>query len=121
MSQLVSDNLDPFSLGLLDLFVERGSLSLVELAAILDEDIDYVRPPIDYLIERRYLELVNALRDFDDYSINDKLRPTYAGIISCNSTRKSALKNRFNEIRAWITLSIAIIALILSFINYFTK
>lgn len=112
--------MDDFSFSVLKDIARRSSVTITDLAAIYNQSIDYMEDPILYLrgkgyldIERNYANL-HGLTSDSLISRNTPLTISYPGKIAIEEERKSRKQNSFNEFRAWFTLAIAVIALIIS-------
>lgn len=109
--------MDGTTLEFLKLFNERNSLSLSDLAAILNADAFNLTGPINYMLEQNYIKIdpnISAIEG-DYLTLDKQLEITYYGRITLNTELKSIKKYKYIEFRAWITLAIAIAAFIKSF------
>ena len=115
--------MDNFSFELLQLYSIRNTLSLFQLEAILNQDVFSLAKPINYLRDKEYLEILPShaiskkLDKDSDISPNTPLSITYLGKAALETEIKARKHFKYNEIRAWITLAIAIAAFILSVIS----
>lgn len=107
--------MDDVSFELLRLYSQRNKLSIKEIAAICNQDVRIVAEPVLYLADMKYLrkyEGNNKTGMFDTaYMI------THAGHITLEAEQKSRKQFKYNELRAWITLAISVMALIISVIS----
>lgn len=110
------------SFEILQLYSSRSSLSLLQLGAILNKDAFNLAEPINYLRAKDYLKIepnhamLNSLSDKEFISLDTPLVITYLGKIAIESEAKERQHFKFTEFRAWVTLAIALIALILSIV-----
>lgn len=105
------------SLKLLKLFSERDAISLNDLGAIHNTPPEDWCAPIAYLRREGFLEIhPDHVSLFgDDFTNSAPLRITYEGRCAFEAESKSRYRFTFNELRAWLTLLIAIAAFIKSF------
>lgn len=111
--------LDASSLELLKLYSCRDSLSLKDLAAIHNKDLTDFIPTVNYL---RHNELLEIHPNFtilhgSTLTADAPLRITYEGRVKLEAEQKNRRSNNLKEFRAWVTLTIALIALIVSIIS----
>lgn len=108
------------ALKLLKLYSTRNTISLKELGVIYNNDPYDWSHPIAYLKDTGYLEILPSYIEMngDAFHVDAPLRITYAGKTALDTEIKSRRHLNFNEIRAWITLAIALAAFILSLFNY---
>lgn len=112
------NNVDKFSLELLRLFYKRETLSLNDLAAIYDVNFFSFAKPIDYLIAIGYLEIDTnyAIIHGSDLTPESPIILTQKGKIALESELTNRRIFIFTEFRAWFTLAIAVISLIVSIV-----
>ena len=107
--------MDDVSFELLKLYAQRDKLSIKDISAILNHNARSITEPVMYLVNMEYLRQHKASGDtglFDtSYSI------THVGRIALEEEQKIRRHFRYTELRAWITLGIAIIALMISVIS----
>ncbi|MBS6396707.1 MAG: hypothetical protein KH452_06100 [Clostridiales bacterium] len=115
--------MDDFTLALLKLFKERQILTLSQLGAILNVDCLHLSQPIHFLIEQGYLKKGIEIppTEGDLLSLDTPIEITYKGIVSISLTQKEQKYFKYNEVRAWITLSISIAAFLLSVLSLYLK
>ncbi len=113
--------MDDYSLAILKLFSARRSLSLIQLSAVLNRTPLECAEPVAYLREQGFLRIESnhALsHDLDaDASLHmdTPIQITFEGKAALEAEIKARRHLTFNELRAWITLGIAIAAFIKSF------
>ena len=102
---------------LLELFNQRTSLSLLELAAILNVECRSIAEATYCLLDSGYLRkaITPDCDQESDFSFNLPLMITYKGKAALEEHRKTKRYYWFNELRAWITLAIALATFIKSF------
>lgn len=114
--------MDDFSFSVLKDIGRRSSVTIIDLAAIYNRSVDHMEDPVLYLRERGYLDIernyanLYGLTSDSLISRNTPLTISYLGKIAIEEERKSRKQHSFNEFRAWFTLAIAVIALIISII-----
>lgn len=109
--------MDDTTLSLLMLFKERRILNLIQIGAILNVDCLSLSEPIRYLVDKGYVRRIkdsDTLED-DSYSFDTPFEITFEGIATINQAQKERKHSRYAEVRAWITLLIAIAAFVKSF------
>ena len=113
--------MDDYSLAILKLFSARHSLSLVQLSAVLNHTPLECAEPVAYLRKQGFLRIESNHALSHDLAVDDALHMdtpieiTFEGRAALEAEIKSRRHLTFNEIRAWITLGIAIAAFIKSF------
>lgn len=109
--------MDESTLSLLTVFKNRSSLSLIELAAILNCDSLSLTDPVHYIMDKGYIRIGMTTESLEGntISLHTPLEITYLGRIAINQALKDKRNFKFNEFRAWATLIIALIAFIKSF------
>lgn len=105
------------SLKLLKLFSKRDTISLNGLGAIYDTSPEDWCAPIAYLRRNRFIEIdpTHVSLYGDAFTHDAPFRITYEGRCALEGESRSRQRSTFNELRAWITLLIAIAAFIKSF------
>ena len=100
----------------LGLYYEREHLSLVQLGAILNDEPVSLSQPVAYLVKNGYLQY----RDHEDHfhKPDTPIDITYAGKVAYQEEKKARSQFSHQEFRAWATLAIAILALILSILGF---
>ena len=118
--------MDDLSYKLLKLFSGRNSLTLSQISAILNqssfdfaEAISYLRKNGLLRIEHNYSKLHAS--DCNAISPQTPLSITHEGRRALELGVTSRNHYKFNEIRAWVTLAIAVAALIISVIDLILK
>ncbi len=115
--------MDDFSFKILQLYATRSSLTLIELGAILNNDPINLAEVINYLRKQGYLHIENnyaTIKNLNDNSLvglNTPLVISFEGKAALEKEIKSRKHYCYNELRAWITLAIAILAFFLSIIS----
>lgn len=111
--------MDKQTYSLLKLFKQRDSLSLIGIGAIYNRDFTDFSSPISWMLAHNYLTIVPDIALLEGYDLTpDKpLKITQEGIIALDEEIKAQRKFKYNELRAWITVLISIIALILSIVK----
>ena len=108
--------MDKLTLHLLELFSERKTLSLRDLAVLTDCGLDVFATPVYWLFKNKYLEISDFRHQDDEmYTVSTQLRITQDGRNYLSEHHKKANIHKINEIRAWLTLAIALAAFIKSF------
>lgn len=108
--------MDPELYNMLDLFKSREqALSTRDVALLLDSHDTVVWPPIKNLMDSGYLRAVSGyIAEDGSIDVNTKLHITYDGTLALRENARSKKKYCWIEFRAWATLVIALIALIVS-------
>lgn len=113
--------MDDYSLSVLKLYKSRSSLTLSQLSAILNRSWFDVADPTLYLKREGYLRIEPNHAALHSMNADDPIDPDTPLVISFEgkAALEAELKARkhasFNDIRAWVTLAIAILAFIKSF------
>ena len=110
--------MDDITLAFLKLYKSKNKpLSLSDLSVITDNPHSSFISNIVWLLDNGYLEVDPgySVLHGDNFSPKAKLIITQDGIIEIDRLSKAQRKHKFNEIRAWITLTISIAAFIKSF------
>ncbi len=109
--------MDDRTVELLKLFSERNQLSLHDLAAIYNCGYGDFAELVNYLMERGLLEIEPnyALIEGNDLTVETPLRITQSGRSALNIELKERRSFKYSELRAWLTLAIALAAFIKSF------
>lgn len=113
--------MDDISFAILKLFSSHASLTLSQLSAILNEDSLRLAAPVDHLRKQHFLKIETnhaflQKMDEDSFLSHDTLlQISFEGKAALEMESKSRKRFRFNELRAWITLVIAVLAFIKSF------
>lgn len=113
--------MDDYSFSVLKLYRSRDSLTLSQLSAILNRSSFNVSDPVLYLKKEGYLRVEPNHAAIHGINADDPINPDTPLVISFEgkAALEAELKTRrhlsFNEIRAWITLAIAVLAFIKSF------
>lgn len=110
--------MDKLTLSILRFYSNYDSLSLYDLSSLMNCGLDIFSSRVRWLFKNGYLEVFDVRRENkDEYTVSTKLRITQDGINYLSQHRIHTRNHRVNEIRAWITLGIAVAAFILSVIN----
>lgn len=105
--------MDDVSFDLLKLYAKRNQLSAQDISAICNVETRVIFESIQYLATKEYLNPCIVAHETTMFNI--PYRITHEGRIALEDTQKRRHHFIFNEIRAWITLAIAIAAFIKSF------
>lgn len=104
--------MDDVSFELLKLYAQKSKLSIQDISAITNINVKVYAEPILYLVDMKYL------RTYDDGNekwLNIPYTITHAGHLALEAELKKRKAYKYNELRAWITLAIALAAFIKSF------
>jgi predicted transcriptional regulator len=108
--------MDNQTLNLLKLFEERNSLSLVQLAAILNTDPISLSESVAYLKDLNYIKFQsNHKNNNDSLTLDAILTISYSGRIALKNDLTSKKHFKYTEFRAWFTFLIALAAFVKSF------
>ncbi len=115
--------MDDATLSLLILFKERHSLNLIQLGAILNIDVLALSDPVHNLLSQGYIRKGMELNPLegDLISPNTPLEITYKGSTTILQEQKERKRFKCVELRAWVTLGIALAAFFLSIINLYLQ
>lgn len=108
---------------ILKLYVSRPSLSMKDVGILFGVSPFDCSDDVCYLLEHDYLEvepnyaIMNNISSSDSTPIDAPLSITVSGRVALDQVMDSVKYRRFNEIRAWITLAISILALIISIVK----
>ena len=112
--------MDDYSFSVLKTYKSRDCLTLSQLSAIYNRSIFDVAEPVSYLRKQKLIRIESnyaLLHELTEDSLIDPDTPleiTFVGKGALETEIKSRRHLTFNELRAWITLAIAVIALIVS-------
>lgn len=113
--------MDKISIGLLELYSQRGSLNLSQLSTILDTNVNALVAPINYLRNKGLLK-VNAndpnaqnVTSNSAISLHTSLIITYEGRVVLEAAHKASKAKKIEWIRYGITTAIALAGFIKSF------
>lgn len=127
----MDDHLDDLSKEILRLFRKNphfNNYCLSDLKLLTDRNDYDLGPAIGFLRRKNYLMIDPTYANLhpdeikllgDSVSVRTPLRITKDGLIALEKSERSDTRFKFNEIRAWITLAIAVIALIVSIVALF--
>lgn len=106
--------MDKFTFQILSLYDQRYELSISDLSTILDCSLEYAANPVSWLYEKGFIEKGT---DFDDcdFTVSTKFRISHEGKIQLANYCDKNKQHFFNEVRAWITVAIAVAAFVKSF------
>lgn len=113
--------MDDYSLSVLKLYKSRSSLTLSQLSAILNRSWLDAADPVLYLRREGYLRVepnhaaLHNINDDDPIDYETPLVISFEGKGALEAELRTRKRLSFNEIRAWITLAIAVLALFKSF------
>lgn len=113
--------MDDYSLSVLKLYRSRSSLTLSQLSAILNRSWFDVADPALHLKREGYLKVEPNHAALHGINFDDPIDPdtplviSFEGKAALEAEMKARKHASFNDIRAWITLAIAILAFIKSF------
>jgi predicted transcriptional regulator len=105
--------MDDVSFELLKLYAKRKQLSAQDISAICNIEARVIFESIQYLANKEYLNPCIIAHETTMFNIPYQI--THEGRIVLEDTKKRRHHFIFNEIRAWITLVIAVAAFIKSF------
>ena len=105
--------MDNVSYQLLKLYSTRNQLSAQDIAAIANSDVRIVYQNVQYLADQKYLRDCIVVRETGMF--NKPYQIDHIGRIALEEEQKNRRHRTFSEIRAWITLAIALAAFIKSF------
>lgn len=114
--------MDDYSFSVLKLYRSRSFLTLSQLSAMLNRSWFDVAEPVLYLKREGYLKVEPnhaALHDIkadDPIDAHTPIVISFEGKAALEAETKARKQHSFNEFRAWFTLAIAVIALIVSVI-----
>lgn len=117
--------MDSLSLEILRIYSSRGVLTLNQLSTVLNVDWMRLGEPVNYLRHLKYLcfepnhAMLNGLTAESPLSMDDPLVITFMERAAFEHEEQSRKRCKYNEVRAWITLAIAVIALIVSIVALF--
>lgn len=113
--------MDELTLSYLRLFNKRNQLSIYDISVLTGIDTLTISSSIDFLLRAGYIQCANgySLEPGNPPTPDTPFELTHYGFASMLSGEDHHKYRRFNEIRAWITLGISIISLILSLISLF--
>lgn len=106
--------MDDLTYKLLSVFYDRPCLNMMQLGALLNEEPLLLGEEISYLQSHDYIRSEDSKVSTPD----TMFKITYVGKAAFLSEKKSRRHFAYNEIRAWITLLIAVVALILSIVGF---
>lgn len=127
----MDDYLDDLSKEILRLYREKPNFNnycLSDLKLLTNRGDHDLGPAIRFLRRENYLMIDPTYASLhpdeikllgDSVSVCTPLRITKDGLIALEKAERSDTRFKFNEIRAWITLAIAVIALIVSIVALF--
>lgn len=113
--------MDKTSISLLKVYLERTTLTLHQLAAILNQDYLSLAEPINYLRKKGFLRVEQNYATMNTYTADGLISPdtpleiTVEGKIALEGKQKLSKTKRIESIRHWITTAIAVAAFIKSF------
>lgn len=104
---------------MLNLYKSKNrALSVQDVMLLLDSSDTEVWPPIKNLFDSGYLHAVGGyIAEDGSIAVDTKLRITYAGELALRENSRSKKSHFWTEFRAWFTLAIAGIALIVSIVS----
>lgn len=113
--------MNELAITILKIYLDRTSLSLSQLSAIMNKDVYSLSEPISYLRKNNYLRIESnhaTLKKLTSNSVIDSKTPlqiTFEGKIVLESEAKISKAKRNEWIRYTITTAIAVAAFIKSF------
>ncbi len=108
--------MDDVSFGLLKLYAQKDSLSAHDISLLTGANVRGCLEPIHYLLDNEYLEVQPSLHGHAKmFDVQYRITPD--GHRALELEQKNRRFYKHNELRAWITLGIAIAAFILSVIS----
>lgn len=101
---------------MLNLYKSKNcALSVQDIVLLMDSSDTEIWPPIKNLFDSGYLHAVGGyIAEDGSIAVDTKLRITYAGELALRENARSKKNHFWIELRAWATLAIALIALIVS-------
>lgn len=119
--------MEKFTLQVLRICAEHNFASITQLTFVLKSSDLEIAESIQALRQLGYVEIDPDHRLAHDLSVdaligpNTPLRVTISGKSFLESTNDDKKYRTYNEIRAWLTLAIALVALVFSILSYFFK
>lgn len=101
---------------LLKLFSKRNSLSAEDVAAIYDGNWVTAFKLISYLEGCGYVHKLSFPEDADSRTAQYAIEPD--GILAVSGYRKQVFKSVVLEIRDWLTLIVALVTLVITWLTY---
>lgn len=114
--------MDKLSVSVLDAVEQHRSLSLQQLDVLVSGGFNDVRRAVSYLRRLGYVEIESGYLMMNNLEKDCSLSPhaplilTFEGKIALEEELARRRDFRWKEFRAWVTLAIAVISLILSII-----
>ena len=111
--------MDDIIFELLNCFSKRNNLSAEKLGVIYNTDYLEFGGPLSLMIEKEYLTKDDPFEKYPDDLIYPEChyQITFKGKIALSEERKNRKRFKHSEFRAWVSLFIAGIALIVSIIS----
>ena len=113
--------MDDFCYKILNVYYKHEELSMNDISLLTKQNFlsSNSTTAMHWLLKNNYLVPVDASKSKDSISNTTKYKITQNGKNVVYQKKQQDKYRLFNEVRAWITLAISVIALILSIINYF--
>lgn len=114
--------MDSLSFKVLEIFSSRRSLTLSQLSAILNIDWMNLSEPVNRLRSLSYLRfepnhaVMEGLTKDSPLSVDSPLVISFEGRAALEQELKERKQFKYTEFRAWLTLAVAVVALIVSVI-----
>ena len=104
---------------MLNLYKSKNrALSVQDVMLLTDSTDTEVCPPVKNLFDSGYLHVAGGyVAEDGSIAVDTKLRITYAGELALRENVRSKKLNFWTEFRAWATLAIALIAMVVSLIS----
>lgn len=115
--------MDDYSFSVLKLYRSRSSLTLSQLSAILNRSWFDVADPVLFLKREGYLKVEPNHAALHNIKPDDPIDPdtpiviSFEGKAALEAESKARKHTSFNELRAWITLSIALVGIVVAIIS----
>lgn len=109
--------MDNLSFKVLSLLATRQSLSTRDISIFFNTGINSFIDPVYYLVNKGFLEIDKSILKEENPTLNvlTPVRITFEGKSALEAEIKERRSIKFSELRAWITLAIAVAAFIKSF------
>ncbi len=110
----------------LKIFMEYDSISINEVAKLLDVNYTNILSEFNFIFEIGYIHIVSnensspsLLTKRGNLPINAQLAITQRGRIAYENYEKKQKSDKLKNIRDWITLAVAVATLIVTIVNIF--
>ena len=111
--------MNSFSLALLRYISTRKQLSLHDICVIFDGNPEKLFPPLNDLFEQKAIEILPyyANEHGNKLTLNAPFHITYLGQTILEQESHSNRHSKLHEFRAWATLAISVLTLLMTFIT----